>query len=97
MKHLLGFACAVTLLATEPVSAQTINVRTVTCKEVAALPEATLKLLAVWLDGFLADDESPADANVDLASVQEDADDIRAHCAAHPATGLLQAMEELED
>ncbi|WP_072396303.1 HdeA/HdeB family chaperone [Hyphomicrobium sp. CS1GBMeth3] len=97
MKHPVAIVLAVPFLAAASVKAQTIDVRTITCKEVAALPDATLRLLAVWLDGYLADDESPEDAKVDLAAAQEDAEDIQAHCEQNPAMGLLQAAEALED
>lgn len=97
MKYPIALVLAVPFLAAAPVEAQTIDVRAMTCKEVAALPDATLRLIAVWLDGYLADDESPEDMKVDLAAAQEDAEDIREHCEQNPAMSLLQAAEALED
>lgn len=97
MKCILGLVCTVSFLAVAPASAQTIDVRTITCKEVAALPDETLELFAVWLDGFLADDENAEDQKVDLAAAEDDAEEIKAYCTKHPALPLLQAMEQLEE
>lgn len=96
-KGMWCLVCTVSFLASASASAQTIDVRTVTCKEAAALPDGTLGLLAVWLDGFLADDDNAEDQKVDLAAAEDDAEEIKAYCTKHPALPLLQAMEQLEE
>jgi hypothetical protein len=97
VKYAALLVVAVPFLAADSVSAQTIDVRIIKCKEVAALPDVTLRLLAVWLDGYLADDERPEDGKADLAAAQDAAEDIQAHCERNPTKGLLQAVEALED
>lgn len=97
MKYPLLLVLAVPCLAAGPAAAQTIDIRAITCKEAAALPDETLELLSVWLDGYLADDENPEDAKVDLAAVQEDAQEIRDHCERNPDATVLQAAEALGD
>jgi len=42
------------------------------------LPARTLDLVAVWLDGFQADDDDPESMKVDLSAT--DADAIKAQC-----------------
>lgn len=78
-------------------NAETIDVRAITCAEVATLPDETLRRLAVWLDGYLADDEANEDAKIDLTALEGDAADIKAYCLKNPATTLLRAAEALDD
>jgi hypothetical protein len=96
MKNVIALAFAVSLLAAAPVNAQTIDFATIKCKDVAALPKATLELIAVWLDGFQADDDDPESMKVDLTAVKAHGDKIKAHCRQHPTIGLLQAAEETD-
>jgi len=95
MKNVILLALTVSLLAATPGNAQTIDFRNIKCAEVLALPGATLVLIAVWLDGFQADDDDGDSMLVDLNDT--DADEIRAYCQQYPSAGLLQAVEAINE
>lgn len=87
------------VLTATPISAaaqtQKVDLRKMTCKEAIALPEATLDLVSVWIDGFMSDNDDPESMVVDFSGT--DADEIKAVCQNNPGTRLLQAVEDLED
>jgi hypothetical protein len=97
MKNVIAFAFAFPFLAATPANAQSIDIGIITCKEVAALPKETLELIAVWLDGFHADEEDAESMKVDLAAAKARGDKIKAHCQQNPTIGLLQAAEATDD
>lgn len=95
MKQILGLTVALALLGAPSVCAQTIDLRTIKCSEFAALPLETRDLVAVWLDGFLADDQAADGLQVDFLEI--DADFIENHCQKTPNAGLLAAVEAMPD
>ena len=95
MKKILCLTVALTLLGAPSVCAQTIDLRTIKCSEFAALPVETQDVVAVWLDGFLADDQAPDGLQVDFS--ETDADFMKEHCQKTPNAGLLAAFEAMPD
>jgi hypothetical protein len=95
MNKILGLMTALALLGAASVCAQTIDLRTIKCSEFAALPVETQELVAVWLDGFLADDQAPDGLLVDFS--ETDADFIQEQCQKTPNAGLLASVEAMPD
>jgi hypothetical protein len=96
MKNVITVAVAVSFLALAPATAQTIDMRNVKCKDVAALPKDALEMIAVWLDGFFADDDDADSMKVDFTATRADGEKIKAFCQKNPTVGVLQAAEALD-
>ncbi len=95
MNKILGLMAALALLGAPSVCAQTIDLRSIKCSEFAALPVETQDVVAVWLDGFLADDQAPDGLLVDFS--ETDADFIKEQCQKTPNAGLLASVEAMPD
>lgn len=89
------FTALIVLLFATAAHAQKIDLRTITCKEAIALPEDTLDVVSVWIDGFMSDDDDPESMVVDFS--ETDSDEIKAVCQKIPSAKLLHAVEDLED
>lgn len=94
MIRIVGAAIALTLMGVSSVQAQTIDLRTFKCSEFVALPAQTQDWVALWLDGFLADDQAPDGLKIDFSGT--DADFITEKCKKSPDTPLLQAVEQAD-
>ena len=94
MKASLTVLFAALLVTANAASGTEIDLRKITCKEAVALPQDTLDLVSVWIDGFLSDDEDEESMIVDFS--ETDTGEIKTFCQKHPDTKLLQAVENLE-
>ncbi|MGD9783259.1 MAG: HdeA/HdeB family chaperone [Hyphomicrobiaceae bacterium] len=94
MGRIIGLALVALVLGSTVVDAQTINLRTFKCADFVKLKPDTRDLVAIWLDGHLADDEAPDGLTVDFSG--SDADGILAICKKSPGTDLLKAAEQAE-
>ena len=90
MKYITAVAVALFVLSSAA-HAEAINLKTYTCSEFVSLPEETKDLVAVWLDGYLADDEAADGLTVDFSGT--DADELSEFCAANSGSTVLQAAE----
>lgn len=82
------------LLTPSYAHAAQFNFKTATCKEFVALPDKTLDLAALWLEGFLSDEEDPESMEVDL--MDTDADEIKANCLKNPKANLIKTVESMD-
>jgi len=92
MNKTFALASIILMLGLTTAQAQTIDFRTYKCSKFIALPENIQELVAVWLDGFLSDDEDPQSMQVDFAGT--DTDEIRTYCQSNPGALLPSAAEE---
>lgn len=94
MKIFAFFLVAIVLVMTRTAQAQTIDLRTITCKEAVTLSKDTLDLVSAWIDGHLSDDDDAESMVVDFS--ETDAEDLRNYCQQHPKNKLIEAAENLE-
>jgi acid stress chaperone HdeB len=75
------------------VSAQVIDVSTITCKDFTAHKKDEMLAIMMWLSGYYTKDDDPT--VVDFAKVKAKADKVADYCAKNPAVGLVPAAEPI--
>jgi acid stress chaperone HdeB len=81
------------LLAAGPANAQVVDLSTLKCKQFIELPKETVNAIAMWLDGYLTDDEDPA--VVDFDKMKAKAERLAEYCAQSPEMSLMTAAENV--
>jgi acid stress chaperone HdeB len=81
------------LLAAAPTNAQVVDLSTLKCKQFIELPKETINAVAMWLDGYLTDEEDPA--VVDFDKMKAKAERLAAYCAQSPEMSLMTAAENV--
>ncbi len=84
-------ALAMTLAA--PAFAQSFDVATATCGDVASMDADTIGTMLLWIDGFTGG--VAGDTTLDLDRLQQNVTDAMTLCAADPAKPVLEAMAEV--
>lgn len=90
-----GLSLAVALAFTAiPANAESIDIATIKCSDIASMDAESVALLLAWTDGFLggrADDTS-----FDLNRFNANADDAVKACNQDPTKGLLSILKEAD-
>ena len=93
MRILTAAAIAVALAASSAVSAQTVDVSTLTCKDFGAQKKDAMVAIMMWLSGYYTKDDDPT--VIDFDKVKAKTDKIADYCAKNPAVGLVPAAEPI--
>jgi len=80
-------------IAMSAAQAQSVDFKSLSCQELAGMPPQTIELVAVWLEGHLADEEDAESMQVDFSDTL--AGDLKAHCSQNPSKTVLQAADAL--
>ena len=91
MKLLLGAGLALMLASATPVSAQKLDLSTVTCKQFVESSKENIGLILMWLHGYWTDADDPP--IIDFDRLQSDAEKLGAYCGKNPNNGLITAAE----
>lgn len=89
----LSLAAALAFTAI-PANAESIDIATIKCSDIASMDAESVALLLAWTDGFLggrADDTS-----FDLNRFNANADDAVKACGEDPSKGLLSILKEAD-
>ena len=84
---------AATLSSTDATHAQQLDLSTVTCKEFVESNRETIRLIMMWLAGYMAADDDPP--VVDFDKMRSDGEKLSSYCARNPTVGLMTAAEEV--
>lgn len=75
--------------------AQTLDVGTVTCTDVAEMPNDALVKLLFWIDGYMGG--AAEDKNYDEARLQGNIDSAVTLCAESPDATLMDVLDQAEN
>ena len=93
MRFLSAALIAIALAAASAVSAQTVDVSTITCKDFGAHKKDEMLAIMMWLSGYYTKDDDPT--VVDFAKVKAKTDKVADYCTKNPAVGLVPAAEPI--
>ncbi len=93
MKRTLAVATIAALAFTLPASAETIDLGTVKCSELATMNESDASFMFTWLLGYAGG--QAGSTLMDLGEMGSVGTQIGEYCAANPEVGLLSAAMEI--
>jgi len=92
------FAAAMLALATfsaVPASAESLDISTLKCSDLADMKAEEIGMLLAWIDGYLGGQSD--DTRLDLDRFNANADAAAKTCEEDPSTGLLTALKDAEN
>jgi acid stress chaperone HdeB len=84
---------AATLIGAVAVSAQVVDLSTITCKQFIESDKDTIGSLLMWLDGYYTHNDAPAVIDFDKMKVK--GKKLGEYCAKNPSIGLVTAAEPI--
>ncbi len=93
MRTLLAIVLAAPFLIAAPASAETIDLATVKCSELADMAQDEATFLFTWLLGYAGG--VAGTTTMDLSAMEEMGTEIGEYCAANPDVGILSAANEV--
>ena len=93
MKRTLAAAALATLSFTLPAAAETVDLATVKCSELATMQEDDASFMFAWLLGYAGGQSGIT--TIDLSDMDAIGQDIGEYCAGNPDVGLLSAATEV--
>ena len=90
MKRTLAAAAISALAFAMPAAAETVDMATVKCADLANMKEDEVNFMFSWLLGYAGGQAS--DTTIDLSSMDAIGKSIGEYCAANPAVGLVAAV-----
>lgn len=91
----LTIAAAFSLMATQFAFAQTTDVASITCADLADLPADAVSILLTWIDGYMGGQAD--DTSFDLDRLQANIDSAAEICGQNPAVTLMDALSNAEN
>ena len=85
---------ALTLLSQTPASAETIDISTLKCSDLAAMKPDEGAMILAWIDGYLGGQAD--DTRLDLDRFNANAEAAAKTCEEEPDTGILTALKAAE-
>ena len=94
MKYTLAIPLAAAFIALAgPVLAAEVDMSTITCKQVGALPAAKTIGVAMWVNGYVHG--KAGNPMVDSEQAHANAEKVAAYCKKNPTVTLASAIESL--
>jgi acid stress chaperone HdeB len=90
MRKTLAAAAAIALLFTVPAAAETVDMATVKCSDLANMKDDEANFMFSWLLGYAGGQAS--DTTIDLSMMDSIGKSIGEYCAANPDVGLVSAV-----
>lgn len=95
MGRIFVSAVVVVLAVSGMARAQTLDVGTVTCTDVAQMPTDALVKLLFWIDGYMGG--AAQDQNYDEERLQGNIDSAVSLCAESPDATLMDVLDKAEN
>ena len=93
MKRTLAAAALAATLFTIPAHAETVDLATVKCSELATMKQDDADFMFAWLLGYAGGQSGTT--TIDLSTMNSMGTDIGKYCADNPDVGLLSAATEV--
>ena len=93
MKKYLIAAALLTALGGAGAKAETIDVSTIKCSDMATMKADEASYLLIWLHGYFGG--KAGDTTIDLAALEDAGTAIGDKCASNPELGLMTAITQL--
>ncbi|MFA6266213.1 MAG: HdeA/HdeB family chaperone [Pseudolabrys sp.] len=93
MKKISIMLLAAALLAPLPVSAQQLDLSTITCKDFISSDKGTIGLILMWLEGYYSDQD--AKPIVDFDKMKENGGKLGEYCGKNPSHSLITAADDV--
>jgi acid stress chaperone HdeB len=90
MKHALAAMAVAAIVFAVPVHAETVDLATVKCSDLAKMSDDEGNFLFAWLLGYAGGQAS--DTTLDLSTTDAVGKSIGEYCAANPEVGLVSAV-----
>ncbi|MFO1032573.1 MAG: HdeA/HdeB family chaperone [Hyphomicrobiales bacterium] len=87
-------AASLLALASLPVRAETIDISTIKCSDLAKMNQDEASYLLIWLHGYYGGQAN--DTTIDLDSFAENGKAIGEECAKSPELGLMTVINQLD-
>jgi acid stress chaperone HdeB len=87
-------AASLMAIASFPVRAETIDISTVKCSDLAKMNEEEASYLLIWLHGYYGGQAN--DTTIDLDNFESAGKAIGESCAASPDLGLMTVINQLD-
>jgi hypothetical protein len=78
-----------------PASAQTLDISTLKCSDVASMEAEEVGLILAWIDGYLGGRAD--DTRFDISRFEENGDAAAKACEKDPDSGLLTVLKAAEN
>ncbi len=91
MRRTLAAAALAAISFTVPAQAETIDLATVKCSELATMDEAGATFMFTWLLGYVSGQAGTT--TMDLSAMESTGKDIGEYCAQNPDVGILSATQ----
>ena len=93
MKRILAATAMAAALFSAPATAETIDLATVKCSELATMPQDDAAFLFTWLLGYAGGQAGTT--TMDLSAMESMGTEIGEYCGANPDVGILSAATEV--
>ena len=90
MKRILAAAAIAAVAFTMPAAAETVDMATVKCADLANMKEDEANVMFFWLLGYAGGQAS--DTTIDISAMDSIGKSIGEYCAANPDVGLVSAV-----
>lgn len=94
-KTIAATLLALAALPAMPASAESLDIATLKCRDIADMKTEEVGMLLAWIDGYLGGQAD--DTRLDLDRFNANADAAAKTCEAEPDTGLLTALKDAEN
>lgn len=95
MKNLIVVIAVCAVAFTLPAKAETIDISTVKCSDLATMKEDETSYLLIWLHGYYGG--KAGDTTIDLEALGDSGKAIGEKCGANPELGLMTAIQQLAE
>lgn len=95
MRTILAAATIAASFAVSPARAESLDMSTVTCEQLAGMTEDQVAWYLVWLDGWLAGQAD--DTTLDVEALGAQIDGIAKECEANPTLSVINAAKNYLD
>jgi acid stress chaperone HdeB len=93
MRTILATALAITLASAGSVSAQVVDMNTVTCNDFNGFKKDTTFAIVMWLDAYYRDEDDPP--IIDFDKLGQKAARLAVYCSQNPTHALTTAAEPI--
>ncbi len=94
-KFVAGLSLAAVLAFTAmPASAESLDIATIKCSDIAEMDTDTIAIILSWADGFLGGRAD--DTNFDIERFSANADSVVKACDQDPSKGILSILKEAD-
>ncbi len=90
----LPLTCLLVVASAKAASADTVDIATIRCSEIASMDQQAIVILLSWMDGYLGG--RAEDTRLDWDRAQSNADAADKACQEDPSAGVLSVLKDIE-